>query len=143
MAAHYSSALPLQVTSPFLKNSEMRDSKDVNRSDRIELGKNLQTTRPDNLISLESSLNQESSEPDFRKYRLSREILGVNLDVLIAPDNAEAVDPKKSTSKHTESEGDGEYEGDTDSIVYGGSIASTVPDRYGFIGGTQYSFDRE
>lgn len=121
----------------------MRDSKDVNRSDRIELGKNLQTTRPDNLISLESSLNQESSEPDFRKYRLSREILGVNLDVLIAPDNAEAVDPKKSTSKHTESEGDGEYEGDTDSIVYGGSIASTVPDRYGFIGGTQYSFDRE
>ena len=37
----------------------------------------------------------------------------------------------------------GSKEGDTDSIVYGGSIASTVPDRYGFIGGTQYSFDRE
>jgi len=143
MAAHYSSALPLQVTSPFLKNSETRDSKDVNRSDTIELKTSSQAAESNNVIRLDSRLIRESSASAFPKHRFSREILGVDEEFVTAYDNAVANIPKKSISKNTESEGDGEYDIDADSTIYGGSIASTVPDRYGFMGGVQYSFDKE
>jgi len=141
MAAHYSSALPLQVTSPFLKNSEVRDSKDVRRADKIEVKRRGETVEPSNIISLESSFGQQST-PEFTKYRPSREIFRVDEGDVTAPDNATVNIPKKPTSNGAESEVEGEYDGDNDSIAYGGSIASTVPDRYGFMGGVQQSFDR-
>jgi len=152
MASNYSSALPLHVTSPFLKNSEMRgskdlkdseDFKDMNRSDKRESRKSLERIEPINIVDLEK-INSSSKV----NKRHSREILGVDDPIVSAPDNAPtfATDHSKSSSnlqKKSISEGEGESNWDTNSVAYGGSIASTVPDKYGFMGGTQYTLESE
>ena len=63
--------------------------------------------------------------------RLSREILGVDDPILSAPDNAKSADDEDSRRNNDD--------GDAGSVIGAASVASTVPDRYGFMGGNQYT----
>lgn len=47
-----------------------------------------------------------------------------------------------SVSRNDEEELNGETESEASSIYHCGSVISTVPDRHGFLGGSQYSPER-
>ena len=148
--------LSLQViTSPFLRNVETAKQLDngVSPVERRTFRKSLERLERINMIDLEpfSSESKQSSSPERveerkhakRQNRLSREILGVDDAVLSAPDNARLQSQEKQALKNqsstNESLNETEVDDDANSVVFGGSVASTVPDRYGFFGGSQFS----
>jgi hypothetical protein len=68
--------------------------------------------------------------------------------VLSAPDIAQLQSQEKQLLNKNQSSMNGslnqtDVDDDASSVVFGGSIASTVPDRYGFFGGSQFSHDTE
>ena len=131
------------VSSPFLKhpnsNSKEHAASEANyrrRSlERAEL-LNIPEGGPSNV--LRNPVNTTS-----RQNRFSREILGLNDAVVTAPDSA----PQPKLSESRSSDGDHsqalqraeDSDEDANSVIFGGSVASTIPDRYGFTGGVQYS----
>lgn len=142
------------VTSPFLRNPEIieQSREDVPAERRI-FRKSLERLERINMNDLEpfssEGSNHNSSEDRTalkRQNRLSREILGVDDEVLSAPDNArvqQSLHQKESQTETNDSSNRPEIEDDVSSVVFGGSVASTVPDRYGFFGGSQFSNDTE
>ena len=144
-------SLSLQViTSPFLRNPEnTRASLDGAPSERQRCSlERLERINMNDLqpIKMRSDLpgggKSETLQPK-RQNRLSREILGVDDEVLAAPDSAPAHSQGQTSILRNNSVGDSTYhlscDDDTNSVAFGGSIASTVPDRYGFLGGAQYN----
>ncbi len=95
--------------------------------------------------SLQSSVQERIEDRKYakRQNRLSREILGVDDAVLSAPDNARLQSQENQALKNQSSTNNSlnqtDVEDDASSVVFGGSVASTVPDRYGFFGGSQFS----
>lgn len=154
-------SLSLQViASPFLRNVETAKQFDDGASSAVErrnFRKSLERLERINMNDLEpfsseskrNSSRQEEATSEERKQskkqnRLSREILGVDDAVLSAPDNAQLQSQdqqtlKKNQSTNIDSHNQSEVDDDANSVVFGGSVASTVPDRYGFFGGSQFS----
>lgn len=154
-------SLSLQViTSPFLRNPERprENSEYAASSDRREHRQSLERLERINMNDLQpihskseplrdGMLESDSSRLAKRQNRLSREILGMDDEVLAAPDRALPQPQGLSSEMRNNSVGDStnhlSFDEDTSSVAFGGSIASTVPDRYGFLGGAQYSLDSE
>lgn len=156
--ANAQDSLSLQViTSPFLRNPDKtKDKNDATFSDRREHRQSLEKLERINMNDLQpirsrSDLvgtdNGDSSDAKAakRRNRLSREILGMDDEVLAAPDNALSKSQDSSSDVRNNSVDNStnhlSVDDDTNSVAFGGSIASTVPDRYGFFGGAQYSLD--
>ena len=146
----------LRVSSPYLKNPPPNDDVATtttttttnNESNRREFRKSLERIERINMNDLEPF---KQSRPDTaelvgfskRQHRLSREILGVDDPVLSAPDNAPNSNSQLFQLQQKSQEKSKESDEDASSIVMAGSIASTVPDRYGFVGGNQYTHDTD
>lgn len=151
-------SLSLQViTSPFLRNVEVAKQfddgattvekrifrKSLERLERI----NMNDLEPFSSEARRNSCTQEPASEERiltkRQNRLSREILGVEDAVLSAPDNARLQSQEhqllKIQSSTNNSLNQTDADDDTNSVAFGGSVASTVPDRYGFFGGSQFS----
>lgn len=153
--------LSLQViTSPFLRNVETAHDGSATTVERRTFRKSLERLERINMIDLEpfsseSVYRQPSCEQGpsgdrklaKRQNRLSREILGVDDAVLSAPDIAQFQSQERQLLTKNQSMNGSlnqtDIDDDVSSVIYGGSIASTVPDRYGFFGGSQFSHDTE
>lgn len=122
-----------QVTSPFLR-AQRSSSSSEGRQFRQSLDM-MERINFNDLEPFRTAADQTEAKFGRRQNRLSREILGVDDPMLSAPDNA------RSTSEDTARRTDVAEDEDTSSVAFGGSIASTVPDRYGFVGGSQYTSD--
>jgi len=154
-----------RVSSPYLKNPPTSDATTTSyESNRREFRKSLERIERINMNDLEPF--QQQSRPDAaelrgvfskRQNRLSREILGVDDPVLSAPDNAPTIttlQPNKQQQQQSHLEhnqknlvlvnSNSELDDDAGSAIMAGSVTSTVPDRYGFVGGNQYThYDTE
>ena len=160
-----------RVSSPYLKNppptSDATTTTTSYESNRREFRKSLERIERINMNDLEPF---QQSRPDAaelrgfskRQNRLSREILGVDDPVLSAPDNAPTIttlQPNKQQQQQQQQQqshlehnqknpvlvnSNSELDDDAGSAIMAGSVASTVPDRYGFVGGNQYThYDTE
>ena len=118
-----------QVTSPFLRSQQPNLP-----VERREIHRSMEMIERLNFNDLEP-FKTSNGEQNRRQNRLSREILGVDDAILSAPDNARTGNNEGASGGRAETA----EEEDTSSLAFGGSVASTVPDRYGFIGGNQYS----
>lgn len=160
MAARHEPLSLSTITSPFLRNVDSVKQFDdgvtasverpnfrrsLERIERI----NMNDLEPFTAASPQSSLKEDSgiSKNAKRNNRLSREILGVDDAVLSAPDSAllqsQETQHLKNQSTTSNSLNQTDVDDDANSVAYGGSIASTVPDRYGFFGGSQFCHETE
>jgi hypothetical protein len=159
---------PFRVSSPYLKNppaaattsdatTATNNSSNSYESNRREFRKSLERIERINMNDLEPFKQSKPDAAELRGFskrqnRLSREILGVDDPILSAPDNAPpsittTLHPNKQQSqeqnqKNLAVHGNSNSEFDEDASSVGdmaGSVTSTVPDKYGFVGGNQYT----
>lgn len=130
MAALNENGTLSHVASPFLRHPEQPPSSSAASSSR-EFRQSLERLERINMNDLEPI---RTASENKRQNRLSREILGVDDPILSAPDNARAAGNEEPGKIQEE---------DAGSVIGAASIASTVPDRYGFIGGSQYTQDHK
>lgn len=154
MATRHESLSLQVITSPFLRNVEAANDGSASSVERRMFRKSLERLERINMIDLEpfssEAFQTTGQGPSFDKKqakqqnRLSREILGVDDAVLSAPDIAQLQSQENRLLKNQSMNGSlnqTDVDDDVSSVVFGGSIASTVPDRYGFFGGSQFSHD--
>ncbi|KAK4015015.1 TBC1 domain family member 10A [Daphnia magna] len=157
MATRHESLSLQVITSPFLRNVEAANDGSASGVERRMFRKSLERLERINMIDLEpfSSESYQTSDqgPSGDKKqsklqnRLSREILGVDDAVLSAPDIAQLQSQESRLLSNQLSMNGSlnqtDVDDDASSVVFGGSIASTVPDKYGFFGGSQFSHDTD
>jgi hypothetical protein len=153
MAVRNDIPLLVPVTSPFLKNPDPDMKNPAARTEPRNRRRSLEKVEPLKMMDGVSGSYLRRPQTDGvgtkRQNRLSREVLGMDEAIVTAPDhaihikasdsnlttNSSASAPSSQTQKN-------EVEEDANSVICG-SVTSTIPDRYGFMGGVQYTQDNE
>lgn len=154
MAARSENSIMHPVTSPFLKHPEMeKQNVKALRSEQRERRKSFERIELLNLEGVNPVSYRRSglsNDAKLQGKRFSRDIAGVHDRVVTAADSAspsniwqKQSDQNNFSLSNSSLKREGSEDDDGSSVIFGGSVASTIPDRYGFTGGVQYTHEND